>query len=83
MHSSAAGPVEQLERREAQRLLDRVLRTMTDKRRVAFALFEIEGYTGDEIALILDVPVATVWTRLHHARKEFLARVAELGEDCV
>lgn len=81
MRSTADGPVEQLERREAQRLLDRVLATMTDKRRVAFALFEIEGYTGEEIAVILDVPVATVWTRLHHARKEFLARVAALGED--
>ncbi|MDB4965806.1 MAG: polymerase sigma factor RpoE [Myxococcales bacterium] len=79
--STAAGPVEQLERREAQRLLDRVLRTMSDKRRVAFALFEIEGYSGEEIAAILDVPVATVWTRLHHARKEFLARVAALGEE--
>ena len=33
-------------------------------------LFEIEGY-GDEIARIQGIPVATVWTRLHHARKEF------------
>jgi RNA polymerase sigma-70 factor (ECF subfamily) len=80
MACGAAGPVEQLERRDAQRLLERVLRTMSDKRRVAFALFEIEGYSGEEIAVILDVPVATVWTRLHHARKEFLTRVAELGE---
>jgi RNA polymerase sigma-70 factor (ECF subfamily) len=75
---AAAGPAELYERREAQRLLDRVLGRMSEKRRVAFALYEIEGYSGDEIAQLLDVPVATVWTRLHHARKEFLARVAEL-----
>jgi RNA polymerase sigma-70 factor (ECF subfamily) len=48
---------------------------------VAFSLYEIEGYSGEEIAQLLDVPVATVWTRLHHARKEFLARVAELKEE--
>jgi RNA polymerase sigma-70 factor (ECF subfamily) len=78
--SAAAGPSEIYERREAERLLDRVLGRMTEKRRAAFALYEIEGYSGEEIALLLDVPVATVWTRLHHARQEFLARVAELEE---
>lgn len=77
----AAGPAEIYERREAERLLDGVLARMSEKRRVAFSLYEIEGYSGDEIAQILDVPVATVWTRLHHARKEFLARVAELQEE--
>ena len=78
--SGVAGPSELYERREAERLLDRVLAKMSEKRRAAFALFEIEGYSGEEIATLLDVPVATVWTRLHHARKEFLARVAELEE---
>ena len=34
-------------------------------------LFEIEGYSGEEIARIQDVPLGTVWTRLHLARKEF------------
>lgn len=77
----AAGPAELYERREAERLLDAVLARMSDKRRVAFALYEIEGYSCDEIAQLVDVPVATVWTRLHHARKEFLAHVAELQQD--
>jgi len=81
MHSHAAGPAEALERREAERLLDGILARMSDKRRVAFSLYEIEGYSGEEIAQLLDVPVATVWTRLHHARKEFLAHVAELEEE--
>jgi RNA polymerase sigma-70 factor (ECF subfamily) len=74
------GPAQLYERREAQRLLDRVLRSLSEKRRLAFALYEIEGYSGEEIAALLDVPVATIWTRLHHARKEFVARVAELEE---
>jgi RNA polymerase sigma-70 factor (ECF subfamily) len=79
--ASSAGPAELLERREAERLLQKVLAQMSEKRRVAFVLFEIEGYSGEEIATLLEVPVATVWTRLHHARNEFLARVAELQEE--
>ena len=44
---------------------------MSEKLRTTFVLFEIEGYSGEEIARIQDVPLGTVWTRLHHARKEF------------
>jgi RNA polymerase sigma-70 factor (ECF subfamily) len=69
-------PARALERKEDQRLVWRLLDEMSEKRRVAFALFEIEGYSGEEIAELLDVPVATVWTRLHHARKDFVALVA-------
>jgi RNA polymerase sigma-70 factor (ECF subfamily) len=74
-------PAELLERREAKRELDAILARLSEKRRVAFSLFEIEGYTGDEIAVLLDVPVATVWTRLHHARKDFMALVAALRKE--
>jgi RNA polymerase sigma-70 factor (ECF subfamily) len=50
---------------------------MSDKRRTVFALFEVEGYGGEEIADILDVPINTVWTRLHYARKDFFALLAQ------
>jgi RNA polymerase sigma-70 factor (ECF subfamily) len=64
-------PSEILERREAERFLVQILGKMSESRRTAFILFEIEGYTGEEIANLEEVPVNTVWTRLHHARKEF------------
>ena len=69
--ASAADPSEVLERREAERILVQILAKMGETRRTAFILFEIEGYTGEEIANLEDVPINTVWTRLHHARKEF------------
>ena len=72
-----ATPAELAEQSEARRRVYRLLEKMSEKRRTAFVLFEIEGYTGEEIAGLLGVPVATVWTRLHHARKEFFARLAE------
>jgi len=66
-----ADPSEVLERREAEHLLRQILGKMSESRRTAFILFEIEGYTGEEIATLEEVPINTVWTRLHHARKEF------------
>ena len=77
---TAERPDKLAERREAQRQLQQVLDKMSEKRRVTFCLFELEGHSGDEIAALLDVPVATIWSRLHQARKEFLSLVAELKE---
>src|SRR4029077_20752083 len=42
--------VEAVERMEARRILQRVLDQMSSVRRSAFMLFEIEGYSGEEIA---------------------------------
>jgi len=70
--------IDAIERLEAQRILRRVLERMSQIRRAAFILFEIEGYSGDEIAELEQIPLATVYTRLHHARKDFLRLTAEL-----
>jgi RNA polymerase sigma-70 factor (ECF subfamily) len=67
-----------VERWEAQRTLQSVLSQMSSVRRSAFVLFEVEGYSGDEIAELEQIPLATVYTRLHHARKDFLRLTAEL-----
>jgi len=54
---------------------------MSPKRSAAFYLFEVEGYTGEEIAALEDVSVTTIYTRLHHARKQFLAYIAKVTEE--
>ena len=72
-----------LERREAQRLVAAILQQMSAVRSSTFILFEIEGYSGEEIAQLEGVPVNTVYTRLHHARKDFFRLMAarlEQGE---
>ena len=66
---------------EGWALARQVLAKMDLHRRVAFVLFEIEGYSGDEIATLQSVPIATVWTRLHKARHEFVAGIAQMMED--
>jgi RNA polymerase sigma-70 factor (ECF subfamily) len=71
------GPAAALEHKEKQRVLFGLLQKMGEARRSAFVLFEIEGLSGEEIARIQSVPVNTVWTRLHHARREFFALAAK------
>jgi RNA polymerase sigma-70 factor (ECF subfamily) len=56
---------------ENRRRFQALVAAMSEKLRTTFVLFEIEGYSGEEIARIHDVPLGTVWTRLHLARKEF------------
>jgi RNA polymerase sigma-70 factor (ECF subfamily) len=73
--SSTGDPSADLERKRRQETLYRILDRISDKHRAVFVLFEVEEYSGEQISQILDVPLATVWTRLHHARKQ-LARLA-------
>lgn len=76
----AAGPspANALEQKEDQQTIAAMLARMSDKRRETLLLFEVEGYSGQEIAALQGVPVKTVWTRLHHARKDLVAMVTEL-----
>jgi RNA polymerase sigma-70 factor, ECF subfamily len=78
--SGAGGPAADLERKERQRVLATILGKLREERRTAFVLFEIEGLSGEEIARIQSVPVNTVWTRLYHARKEFLVLAAKFRD---
>jgi RNA polymerase sigma-70 factor, ECF subfamily len=75
---SAPGPAERLERLEDRRLLARLLAGLSDKKRTVLLLFEVEGYTGEEIAALQGVPVDTVWTRLHTARRELKAKLLRI-----
>ena len=66
-------PVMMLETRERQRHLDRLLATLSVPLRAAFVLFEIEGYTAEEISEMQAVPTNTVRARIHRARKKLTA----------
>ena len=50
---------------------DAILAQLTTKKRVVFVLSEFQGHTAPEIAQILNIPDATVRTRLFHARRDF------------
>jgi RNA polymerase sigma-70 factor, ECF subfamily len=63
------GPGEQIERREAANRVHRALAKLPWKQREVVVLYELEGREGTEIAEITNVPIGTVWTRLHDGRK--------------
>ena len=60
----------------AERLLHAALAGLTALEREAFVLYELEGQSGAELAQIFGCPEATVYRRLHDARKKFQAFVA-------
>jgi len=77
LQHGGGGPAAELERQDEGRILETILGKIREERRLTFVLFEIEGLSGDEIARIQNVPLNTVWTRLYHARKDFLALAAK------
>jgi RNA polymerase sigma-70 factor (ECF subfamily) len=67
-----------LDRRRARSVLDAIMARMPGDQRLVFALFELDGMSGEEIAEMLDVPVGTVRSRLRLARAVFETSVARL-----
>jgi RNA polymerase sigma-70 factor (ECF subfamily) len=73
--TSGETPGSAFEKREASERVYRLLDKIAEKKRAVFIMYELEGMSGEEIAEVVGAPVKTVWTRLFHARKEFLARL--------
>jgi RNA polymerase sigma-70 factor, ECF subfamily len=65
------GPELALERAALEAAVQRTLAGLSFKLRSVLVLYEMEELSGKEIAAQLGIPEKTVWTRLHHARKEF------------
>jgi RNA polymerase sigma-70 factor (ECF subfamily) len=63
---------------QARTDLDRALAGLSEAKRVTLLMAEVEGLSCSEIAAALEIPVGTVWTRLHAARRE-LRRALEEG----
>lgn len=59
-------------------LLQTLLDGLDEDRRVAFVLHDLEGYSGPEIAEMLEVPMNTVYSRVRLARQELSAQVRRM-----
>lgn len=69
--ASPESPQRSLEQRYASLRVGTVLNALSDAKRSVFVLYEQQGFSGEEIAQALGIPLKTVWTRLFHARREF------------
>lgn len=70
-------PDEMVDYRARQAALQQALQQLSTKKRVVLVLADLEGMTSPEIASVLDIPEATVRTRLFHARKELVRHLRD------
>ena len=78
-HAAAHDPERDAASRGELRLLEGALADLAPKKRAAFVLVEIEGLSAEQTAIALEIPVATVRTRLFHAKKELRAAMKRGG----
>jgi RNA polymerase sigma-70 factor (ECF subfamily) len=64
-------PDEEIFLNEKKAMVNKLLARMTPKKKVVFMMSDMQGMTAPEISAILNIPDATVRTRLFHARREF------------
>jgi RNA polymerase sigma-70 factor (ECF subfamily) len=69
--------VERMDVLDAWRIAKEILEGIAAKKRDVFVLAELEALSCAEIAVIVGAKEETVWSRLHYARREFAARLAE------
>jgi RNA polymerase sigma-70 factor (ECF subfamily) len=67
----APDATQELERRDDLALFDSALDGLDLDQRAVFALFELEGMSGHDIATTLQIPLGTVYSRLRLARIAF------------
>jgi RNA polymerase sigma-70 factor, ECF subfamily len=67
--STERGPDDEAASRERREQIARALESLSEQHRSIIILSDIEGLSYREIAEVLDVPMGTVMSRLHNARK--------------
>lgn len=73
-------PLEVLERSQAVAATYKLLDRLPEKHRTVLVLFEVEGRSGEEIAEMMGVKLATIWVWLHRARTRFVRLQGETPE---
>jgi RNA polymerase sigma-70 factor (ECF subfamily) len=76
--AECGAPDEATASRQARARLSAILDEMELERRAVFVMFELDELPCDEIARMMGVPVGTVYSRLHAARKDFARALTRL-----
>lgn len=77
-HSREVDPARAAETHQALDRVQNALDSLDPERRAIFILFELEGEPCSAIAASFEIPVGTVYSRLHKARKQFKEAHARL-----
>ena len=76
--SHSPSPEESTQHNEIQATIQSGIAALSFKHRSVIVLYYLQEFSLEEIAYILDCPVGTVKSRLHHARKELSQRLISL-----
>jgi RNA polymerase sigma-70 factor (ECF subfamily) len=75
--ASPPHPEPALHAREELLSIQKALRSMSEKNRITIFMADVEGLSCEEISAALDIPIGTVWRRLHDARRKLAATLSE------
>ena len=76
MRDLQPGPAESLEKKEIRDTVQRALSTLSEDDAAVILLRDLQDVPYDEVALVLEVPVGTVKSRLHRARQALKTELA-------
>lgn len=79
--SDQPGPAALLEREELREQIMEAVRSLPEGQRLATVLYYIDGYSQEEVADFLEVPVTAVKKRLQRARDELRERMVDMVRD--
>ncbi|HEY6462117.1 MAG TPA: RNA polymerase sigma factor [Polyangiaceae bacterium] len=77
IRGSKPGSVDPRPALDARTDVERALARLSEAKRIALLMAEAEGWSTPEIAEALGVPLGTVWSRLHAARRELREALEE------
>jgi RNA polymerase sigma-70 factor (ECF subfamily) len=77
--TSTENPSAAAERKDMARALERAIGRLRPEYRESVVMFYIEGASYQEICEVTGLPLGTVKTNLHRARKELAQAMAEMG----
>lgn len=76
--AAEASPAEVVEHRRSLQRVQSALDSLDVEHRAVFVLYELDGQSCEAIAESFGIPVGTVYSRLHHARRRVKQLYAEL-----
>ncbi|WP_263641515.1 RNA polymerase sigma factor [Marinobacter confluentis] len=71
---------EQLDLAKLGPALDRVMRTLTPDQRTLILLYDVDGWSQEDVAIVLDIPLGTVKSRIHRCRARLRKKLQESPE---
>jgi RNA polymerase sigma-70 factor (ECF subfamily) len=79
--AATPGADEHLDQMRQRQRVQVALQRLNQRQREVLVLTDLEGRSAPEVSEMIGVPVGTVYSRLHHARRAFSKALTAVGQD--